>query len=169
MTGCRRAYGRSRMPRRSVPWSQKVFFLEQSKRNVQVEAKWQEGIFVGIRDDSETAVVDTPHGAVVATSIRSVPKEDSGDGMLQHQRVPWGLQPGVEREVVNRVQLDVRAAIPERQAPPTTVGEQLPRRWNWQGTGARTSVSGASIREIGIEAGGSQRGMPCQDCQAHDR
>ena len=23
--------------------------------------------------------------------------------------------------------------------------------------------------EIGIEAGGSQRGMPCQDCQAHDR
>ena len=42
--------------------------------------------------------------------------------------VPWELQPGVEREVVNRVQLDVRAANPERQAPPPTVGEQLPRR-----------------------------------------
>ena len=40
MTGCRRAYGRSRMPRRYVPWSEKVFFLEQSKRLVQVEAKW---------------------------------------------------------------------------------------------------------------------------------
>ena len=36
--------------------------------------------------------------------------------------------PGVEREVVNRVQLDVLAAIPERQAPPPTVGERLPRR-----------------------------------------
>ena len=35
---------------------------------------------------------------------------------------------GVGREVVNRVQLDVRAAIAERQAPPPTVGEQLPRR-----------------------------------------
>ena len=29
---------------------------------------------------------------------------------------------------MSRVQLDVQAAIPERQAPPPTVGEQLPRR-----------------------------------------
>ena len=42
--------------------------------------------------------------------------------------VPWDLQPGVEREVVNRVQLDVRAAVPEAHAPPPTTGEQLPRR-----------------------------------------
>ena len=38
MTGCRRAYGRSRMPRRYVLWSVEVFVLEQSKRKVQVEA-----------------------------------------------------------------------------------------------------------------------------------
>ena len=31
MTGYRRAHGRSRMPRRYVPWSEKVFYLEQSK------------------------------------------------------------------------------------------------------------------------------------------
>ena len=31
---------------------------------------------------------------------------------------------------MNRVQLDVRAAVPERQAPPPTVGEQLPRRFH---------------------------------------
>ena len=41
---------------------------------------------------------------------------------------PVELQPGAEGGVVNRVQLDVQAAIPERQAPPPTVGEQLPRR-----------------------------------------
>ena len=41
---------------------------------------------------------------------------------------PWELQPGAEGRVVNRVQLDLQAAIPERQAPPPTVGEQLPRR-----------------------------------------
>ena len=44
MTGYRRACGRSRMPRRYV--SEKVFYLEQSKRKVQVEAKWREGIFL---------------------------------------------------------------------------------------------------------------------------
>ena len=32
MTGYRKAHGRSRMPRRYVPWSEKVFNLEQSKR-----------------------------------------------------------------------------------------------------------------------------------------
>ena len=82
MTGYRRAYGCSRMPRRPVPWSEKVFYLEQSKRKVQVEAKWHEGIFLGIKDESEIAVVGTPHGVVFARSIRRVPKEDSGDGML---------------------------------------------------------------------------------------
>ena len=39
MTGHRRAYGRSRLPRRYVPWSEKVFYLEQSKRKVQAESE----------------------------------------------------------------------------------------------------------------------------------
>ena len=86
-------------------------------------------IFLGTKYESEIAVVGTPHGIVFSRSIRRVPKEDSRDGMLFNsiKGVPWQLQPGVERQVVNRVQLDVRAAIPERHAPPT-VGEQLPRR-----------------------------------------
>ena len=41
---------------------------------------------------------------------------------------PWELQSRAEGGVVNRVQWDVQAAVPERQAPPPTVGEQLPRR-----------------------------------------
>ena len=43
-------------------WSEKVFYLEQSKRNVQVEAKWHEGIFLGMKNESEIAAVGTPHG-----------------------------------------------------------------------------------------------------------
>ena len=82
MTGYRRAYGRSRMPRRYVPWSEKVCYLEQSKRKVQVEAKWHERIFLGIKDEPEIAVLETPPGIVFPRSIRRVPKEDSGDGML---------------------------------------------------------------------------------------
>ena len=131
MTFYRRAYGRSRMPLRYVPWSEKVFCLEQSKRKIQVEAKWHEGIFLGIKDESEIAVVGTPHGIVISRSIRRVPKEDSGDGMLFNsiRGAPWEQQPKAEGGVVNRVQLDVQAAIPERQAPPPIVGEQLPRRF----------------------------------------
>ena len=100
MTGYRRAYGRSRMPRRYVPYSRKLFYLEQCKRKFQVEAKWHEGIFLGIKDESEIAVVGTLHGIVFSRSIRRVPKEDSGDGMLFNsiKGVPWELQPGVERE-----------------------------------------------------------------------
>ena len=64
MAGCRRAYGRSRLPRRYVPWSEKVFYLEQSKRKVQVEAEWHDGILLGIKDEPEIAVVRTPHGIV---------------------------------------------------------------------------------------------------------
>ena len=52
----------------------KVFYLDQSERKVQVEAKWHEGIFLGINDESEKAVVGTPHGIVFAKSIRRVPK-----------------------------------------------------------------------------------------------
>ena len=40
----------------------------------------------------------------------------------------WEPEPGADGGVVNRVQFDVQAAIPERQAPPPAVGEQLPRR-----------------------------------------
>ena len=64
MTGYRRAYGRSRMPRRYVPWSEKEFYLEQSKRKIQVDAKCHEGIFFVIKDESEIALVGTPHGIV---------------------------------------------------------------------------------------------------------
>ena len=72
MTGYRRAYGGSRMPRRYVPWSEKVFDLKQSKRKVQVEAKWHEGIFIGIKDESEIAVVGTPHVIVFSRSMEMV-------------------------------------------------------------------------------------------------
>ena len=166
MTGYRRAYGRSRTPRRYVPWPDKSI----------LPGAVQENIILGIKDESEIAVVGTPHGIFFSRSIRRVPEEDSGDGMLLNSitGAPWELQPGAEGGVVNRVQLDVQAGIPERS--PTA---------DSRGTVAKTilqrAISGiGEVRghrrvyrvptcEIGFEAGGSQRGMPCQDCQAHDR
>ena len=62
--------------------------------------------------------MDTPYGIGFARSIFN-----------RIRGAPWDLQPGVEREreIVNRVQLDVKAAVPERQAPRLITGE-LPRR-----------------------------------------
>ena len=97
MASYRRAHGRSRDPRRYVPWSKKVFYLVQSKKKIPVDATWHDGIFLGITDESEVAVVGTPHGIVFARSIRRVPKEDSVEGMLFNS-LPWDLQIGVERE-----------------------------------------------------------------------
>ena len=75
-------------------------------------------------------MVGTPHGIVFSRSVRRVPKEDSGDGMLFNsiRGARWELQPRAEGVVANRVQLDVHAAVLEREAPPSTAGEQLPRR-----------------------------------------
>ena len=65
-------------------------------RKVQVESKWHEGIFLGIQDEFEIAVVGTPHGIVFSRSIRRVAKEDCGDGMLFNsiRGALWELQPG---------------------------------------------------------------------------
>ena len=75
-------------------------------------------------------MIGTPHGIIFAMSIRRVPKEVSGDGMLfkSIHGLPWDLQPRVHRERVQRGQLDVKAAIPEVQVPPQTTGKQLPGR-----------------------------------------
>ena len=63
---------------------------------------------------------------------------------------PWELQPRAEGGVMNRVQLDVQAGIPERQVPQPTVGEQCPRRVYIRRSvelGTLTDVSGASMRD----------------------
>ena len=86
--------------------------------------------FFEIKDESETAEVGTPHGIVFARSVRRVPRDDSGDGLLlnRSEGLPWRLQAGVDRERAKRTQLDVKAAIPEVQAPPPATGEHLPGR-----------------------------------------
>ena len=41
-----------------MPWSEKVFYRSKSRRS------GHEGIFLGIENESEIAVVGTPHGIV---------------------------------------------------------------------------------------------------------
>ena len=100
MTGYRRAYGGSRMPRRHVPWSERVIHLEQSKRKVQVGAKWHEEIFLGINDEAERVVVGTPHGIFFEKHPQSSKRGFwRWHAVQQHQRSSVGAEGGV----VNRV------------------------------------------------------------------
>ena len=155
MTSYRRGYGRSRMPRQYVPSSEKVLDLEQSKRNVQVETKWHEVIFHGIKDESEIAVVETPHGVVFWRSIRKVPEKDSGDGMLFNsiRGAPWELQPRAEGGDMIRVQVDVQAAIPERSPTADFLGTIAKTSLHQANSaigevpGTQTGVSGANMRD----------------------
>ena len=142
------------------------------------KSRRHEGIFFGIKDESEIAVVGTPHGIVFSNSVRRVPKEDSGYDMLFNsiRGAPWELQPRAEGGVVKRMQLDIQAAVSERERSSTI---------DSRGTVAKTSlhqaISGVGeVRvhrqmyrvptcEIGFEASGSQRGVPFKNCQEHDR
>ena len=91
MKGYQRAYGRPRMPRRYVPWSGKVFYLEQSKRKSKSRRSGR-GDFPRNQDESEIAVVGTPQGIVFASGIRRVPKRGFWRwfAVQQHQKSPVG-------------------------------------------------------------------------------
>ena len=71
MTGNRRAHDCSRLSHRNVLWSEKVFYWEQSKRKVQVEAKWHKGIFFGTKDSCSRAVSNR-----VQLDARAIPERD---------------------------------------------------------------------------------------------
>ena len=154
MTGYRRAYGHSRMPHRYVPWSEKVIFLEQSKRKIQVEAKWHEGIFQGIKDESEIAVVGTPHGVVLSRNrilemvcCSKASEEPRGQGAI-------GCPGCSPRERSSTT--DNRRTVAKRSLHQAIsgIGEVRVRRQMY-----RVPACG-----IGFEASGE----PCKDCQEHD-
>ena len=68
-TGWSRAYGRKKLPRKFVRWGEKVLWLEGTKKKVQLDEKWHDGIFLAIRDESEEAIIGTPTGCFLARSI----------------------------------------------------------------------------------------------------
>ena len=114
------------------------------------------GIFRGIKDESEVAVVGTPHRIVFARNIRSVPKEDFGMLCNSIRGLPWDLQPGVESETErDREQSAVGCqSCRSRKATSTTDNRGAAAekslhhaiRGVWRSTGTRTSVSGASMQ-----------------------
>ena len=64
MTDCRRSCGRSRMPRRYVLWSEKVFAWSSPRERSKSNRSGMRRFFFGIKEESEIAVVCTLHGIV---------------------------------------------------------------------------------------------------------
>eukprot|EP00973_Karenia_brevis_P050717 7045615-Karenia_brevis.AAC.1 len=59
-TGWQKAFGRTKSPRKYPAWGEKVLWLPGSKRKVKASGKWYEGIFLGLKDRTEEAVIGTP-------------------------------------------------------------------------------------------------------------
>ena len=92
----------------------------------------------------------------------------------QQQRVLWDLQPGVAREVVNRVQVGCPSSDPRVTSATADKRGAVAKKSQHQAISVigeiwvHGQVYLVPACEIGIEDGGSQRGVPCQGCQAHD-
>ena len=104
-------------------------------------------------------MVGTPHGIVFSRSIHRVPKEDSGDGMLFNSI----------RGVVNKVQLGCPGCNPTADSRGTVAKTSLHQAISGIGeVRLHRQMYRVPACEIGIEAGGSQRRIPCQDREAHE-
>ena len=91
-------------------------------------------------------MIGTAHGIVFSRSIRRVPKEDSGDGMLFNSitGAPWELELGVGCPACNpRETSSSRRQSGNSCQDEFTSGDQ----WNWRGTRTQTDVSGVSMRD----------------------
>ena len=97
------------MPRH-VPLCEKAFFFEQSKRKVQVEAKGHEGIFLGIKDESERAA------ELFLRSVQKMILEIVCRSTASVGTTTWRAECGWMLKLQS-----------QRTNPPLTVGEQVPR------------------------------------------
>ncbi len=95
-------------------------WLPLSKKKPQMNEKWLDGVFLGIKDDSEEAIVGTAHGCFTTRSIRRRAPEDRADPLLLNHvcGAPWALvppkEPGSGRPQVRAIQIDV-ARTPSRR------------------------------------------------------
>jgi len=71
LTAFQRAFQRRSHPRAlPAPWGEKVLYMEASKKKVQLDDKFKDGIFLGMKDGSEELVVGTPFGCFVCRSVK---------------------------------------------------------------------------------------------------
>lgn len=80
LTAFQRAYQRKTHPR-ALPaaWGEKVLYMTASKKKVQLEDKFSDGILVGLKEGTEELIVGTPAGCYVCRSVKRRSREDATD------------------------------------------------------------------------------------------
>ena len=136
-TGYRRITGRRAVPRPMLPWGDKVQYIPGGgKAKAGVKPKLEDGILLGVLDQSSEYIVGTPEGAVKSGTVKPVNEEDSCDPALfaSVKGLPWKWDPtntepqrGDPAERPCRIVL--QPVVPTDQLPdPLVHGSSDPRR-----------------------------------------
>ena len=132
LTAFQRAYQRKSHPRPlPAAWREKVLYLEASKRKAQLSDKFEDGIFLGIKDGTEELIVETPTGCKICCSVKRRSRADAADPVFFNsvRGTPWCLVPDdAVREPRVPMQFDVRPASVELPPRIVAADHSRPRR-----------------------------------------
>ncbi|CAK0896643.1 unnamed protein product, partial [Prorocentrum cordatum] len=146
--------------KRALPaFGEEAFYLPVGKRESRLVGRWLEGVFYGIRDDSDEVYVATPKGVMRARSVKRMPLAARSDRALfsELQGAPWRPVPGQGGEGLEVPPAMAKVAadqvVPDVDLPPVPgpVGPPAPRR--------------VYIRK-GVELGRYGRAPGCRGCEA---
>ena len=88
--------------------------MEASKKKAQLSDKFEDGIFLGIKDGTEELIVGTPSGCKICRSVKRRSRADAADPLLFNsiRGTPWCLSPdGAVRDPRElKLDIDVRPA-----------------------------------------------------------
>ena len=91
-----------------------------------METRWESGIWLGLRDESNEALIGTPDGVIKARDVRRYGSEEERwdqDKFTSITGVPWEPVPGMKsceirvKIAVPRLQEDIRERMEEHERP----------------------------------------------------
>ena len=141
-----------------VQFGECVWYLKlKSKCHHKWEERWEDGVWLGVRDESGEAIIGTDVGVVKARTVRRKGSQEEIWDAKQHESmrgVPWATIPGTTQ---HEIQTDVNTPdmplpkITDKQHPET---EQVVRR--------RIRITKDDLETWGLTPG-------CHGCAAHNR
>ena len=103
LTAFQRAYQRKSHPRPlPAAWCEKVLYLEATKDKTQLSDKFEDGIFLGIKDGTEELIVGTPTGCKICRSVKRRSKAGAAHKDLAFMR-QLKVYPEVPADLVLKV------------------------------------------------------------------
>ena len=144
LTAFQRAYQRKSHPRPlPAAWGEKVLYLEASKRKAQLSNKFEDGIFLGIKDGTEELIVGTSSG----DREQTLQTRFSSTVFAARLGVLFLMTQCESPEYQCNLTFDRRAWSYRRgslqQITPDRAGCTSVRQWNWQGSATPPTAQAA--------------------------